>query len=170
MPPADRESPRPDERPSASNSVKRWGHAAIASWAVRPAKHSLIALPRYARYEKQRIWEGLRAEVFVRLVKWANRCNVGSAAYLRLLSAKRRPALQFQPGRAHPAIITRAEHEAVLARSAECQHGPCGTRKPAAGREPSLYRSILRCGACGLRMWGTTRRSSVYYQCQVTHQ
>src|SRR5882672_3460638 len=42
MPPADRESPRPDEHPSASNPVTGWGHAAIASWAAAPTRKTLF--------------------------------------------------------------------------------------------------------------------------------
>lgn len=68
----------------------------------------------------------------------------------------------------HPAIISRAEFEAVGSR-ARTNHR--SYREP--GTPPKtayLYRSILRCGACGNRMWGKTRPSGIYYQCQVTHQ
>ncbi len=68
----------------------------------------------------------------------------------------------------HPAIISRAEFDAV-GRRARSNHR--SYREP--GTPPKtayLYRSILRCGACGNRMWGKTRPSGVYYQCQVTHQ
>lgn len=33
-----------------------------------------------------------------------------------------------------------------------------------------LYRGRLRCGLCGLRMWGNHRRTAIYYCCQPTHQ
>lgn len=68
----------------------------------------------------------------------------------------------------HPAIISWAEFEAV-GRRAHTNHR--SYREP--GTPPKtayLYRSILRCGACANRMWGKTRTSGVYYQCQLTHQ
>ena len=33
-----------------------------------------------------------------------------------------------------------------------------------------FYRGLLRCGICGLRMWGNHRRRSTYYACQPSHQ
>jgi hypothetical protein len=68
----------------------------------------------------------------------------------------------------HPAIVSPAEFQAV-GRRARTNHR--SYRHP--GTPPKtayLYRSILRCGACGNRMWGKTRPSGIYYQCQVTHQ
>lgn len=62
----------------------------------------------------------------------------------------------------HPAIITRAEFEAVgkRARTNHRSYREPGTPP----RTAYLYRSILRCGSCGNRMWGKTRPSAVYYQ------
>jgi site-specific DNA recombinase len=37
-------------------------------------------------------------------------------------------------------------------------------------RHEYLYRGLLRCGICGLRMWGNHRRRSTYYSCQPSHQ
>ena len=41
--------------------------------------------------------------------------------------------------------------------------------RPTAKRD-YLYRGLLRCGICGLRMWGNHRRNSTYYSCQPSHQ
>ncbi len=68
---------------------------------------------------------------------------------------------------AHPAVISKEEFEAVAARAAANR----GSRQGAAPtRHQYLYRGILRCGICGLRMWGNHRRSSAYYSCQPSHQ
>src|SRR6266511_3876728 len=68
---------------------------------------------------------------------------------------------------AHPAIVTKEEFEQVAARAATNHRTRQGTR---AAKFEYLYRGILRCGICGLRMWGNHRRSSVYYSCQPSHQ
>jgi site-specific DNA recombinase len=67
---------------------------------------------------------------------------------------------------AHPPIVSE-EYEAVAARAASNRRTRQGTR-PA--RFEYLYRGILHCGVCGLRMWGNHRKSSVYYSCQPSHQ
>ncbi len=46
---------------------------------------------------------------------------------------------------------------------------PATVARPTAKRD-YLYRGLLRCGICGLRMWGNHRRRSTYYSCQPSHQ
>ncbi len=74
---------------------------------------------------------------------------------------------------AHPALISRAECDAVAARAnanARSRQGvPATVARPTA-KHDYLYRGLLRCGLCGLRMWGNHRRSSTYYSCQPSHQ
>ncbi len=74
---------------------------------------------------------------------------------------------------AHPAIVTREEYDAVQLRakanSRSRQHVTATEARPTA-RTNYLYRGLLHCGICGLRMWGNHRRNSTYYSCQPTHQ
>ncbi len=74
---------------------------------------------------------------------------------------------------AHPAIVTREEHDAVQARAAANQRSrqttTAGEARPQA-RTEYLYRGLLRCGICGLRMWGNRKRQVIYYSCQPSHQ
>jgi site-specific DNA recombinase len=74
---------------------------------------------------------------------------------------------------AHPAIISRDEHDAVGVRAnanARSRQGiPATVARPTA-KHDYLYRGVLRCGICGLRMWGNHRRGSTYYSCQPSHQ
>ena len=74
---------------------------------------------------------------------------------------------------ARPAIVSREEHNAVQSRALANQRSrrgvPATTARPTARRD-YLYRGLLRCGLCGLRMWGNQRRNSTYYSCQATHQ
>jgi len=77
--------PRPDEHPSASTRDE-WGHAAIASWAAAPtAKHSLIALPRYARRRSKEFGRACEPRAFVRAGQVGRTGERRSAAYLRAL-------------------------------------------------------------------------------------
>ena len=46
---------------------------------------------------------------------------------------------------------------------------PATTARPTAKRD-YCYRGLLRCGVCGLRMWGNHRRQTTYYSCQPSHQ
>jgi site-specific DNA recombinase len=74
---------------------------------------------------------------------------------------------------AHPAIITRDEYDAVAARARANQRSrqavTATAARPAAKRD-YIYRGLLRCGICGLRMWGNHRRQTTYYSCQPSHQ
>jgi len=74
---------------------------------------------------------------------------------------------------AHPALVSREEHDAVQARAVANQRSrqavPATEVRPAA-KTDYLYRGLLRCGICGLRMWGNHRRRSTYYSCQPSHQ
>jgi site-specific DNA recombinase len=74
---------------------------------------------------------------------------------------------------AHPAIVTREEYGAVQARARANERSrqsvPATVARPTAKRD-YLYRGLLRCGICGLRMWGNHRRNSTYYSCQPSHQ
>ena len=82
---------------------------------------------------------------------------------------------------AHPAIVTKDEHAAVAARAAanhrSRQQGADGgqSAESTGGSAPRartdyLYRGLLRCGICELRMWGKHRRNLRYYSCQPSHQ
>ena len=74
---------------------------------------------------------------------------------------------------AHPAIVSREEHDAVQAQAAANVRSrkarPATEARPVA-RADYLYRGILHCGICGLRMWGNRRPSSTYDSCQPSHQ
>jgi hypothetical protein len=72
----------------------------------------------------------------------------------------------------HPPIISREEHHTVAARAAanEASRRPTTDGNPTTGtarrRAEYLYRGLVRCGICGLRMTGNIRRStSRYYFC-----
>jgi site-specific DNA recombinase len=75
---------------------------------------------------------------------------------------------------AHAAIVSKEEFEAVATRAASNQRSRQGCRSGSgAGSLPKreyLYRGLVRCGICGLRMWGNHRRRSSYYSCQPSHQ
>ena len=65
------------------------------------------------------------------------------------------------------------EHDAVQARAvsnARSRQGVTATEARPAARTNYLYRGLLHCGICGLRMWGNHRRTSTYYSCQPSHQ
>ncbi len=65
---------------------------------------------------------------------------------------------------AHPAIVSREELEAVAARASANHRSRKGVAPNTfPKRTEYLYRGLLRCGACGLRMWGNTRRATRYY-------
>ena len=74
---------------------------------------------------------------------------------------------------AHPAIVSREEYDAVQLRARANERSRQGVlatvARPTAKRD-YLYRGLLRCGICGLRMWGNHRRQSTYYSCQPSHQ
>jgi site-specific DNA recombinase len=74
---------------------------------------------------------------------------------------------------AHPAIISREEYDAVQARAKANERSrqvvPATVARPTAKRD-YLYRGLLHCGICGLRMWGNHRRQTTYYSCQPSHQ
>ncbi|HZD00406.1 MAG TPA: zinc ribbon domain-containing protein [Actinomycetes bacterium] len=55
-----------------------------------------------------------------------------------------------------------------MAARAAANHRTRQGARPA--RREYLYRGLLRCGICGLRMWGNHRRRSVYYSCQPSHR
>jgi site-specific DNA recombinase len=77
----------------------------------------------------------------------------------------------------HPPIISKQEHQQVAAKA---QHNARSRRaattdaaksaQSARGRTEYLFRSRLRCGICGLRMWGHRRKTSHWYGCQPSHQ
>jgi len=75
---------------------------------------------------------------------------------------------------AHPALVSKEEFEAVAARAASNHRSRQGGRGDGgAASQPKreyLYRALVRCGICGLRMWGNHRRCSSYYSCQPSHQ
>ncbi len=74
---------------------------------------------------------------------------------------------------AHPAIVSREEHDAVSARAKANERSrqgvPATKARPTAKRD-YLYRGLLRCGICGLRTWGNRPPRTTYYSCQPTHQ
>jgi site-specific DNA recombinase len=74
---------------------------------------------------------------------------------------------------AHPAIVSREEHDAVQARARANERSRQGVdatiARPTAKRN-YLYRGLLHCGICGLRMWGNHGRRCTYYSCQPSHQ
>ena len=74
---------------------------------------------------------------------------------------------------AHPAIVSREEYDAVSARAKANERSrqgvPATVARPTAKRD-YLYRGLLRCGICGLRMWGNHPRRTTYYSCQPSHQ
>jgi site-specific DNA recombinase len=69
----------------------------------------------------------------------------------------------------HPPIVSREEHHQVQVRAAR----NAGSRRTTAAdstKTDYLFRGRLRCGDCGLRMWGHRRYATRYYQCQPSHQ
>jgi site-specific DNA recombinase len=74
---------------------------------------------------------------------------------------------------AHPAIVSREEYDAVSARAKANERSrqavPATVARPTAKRN-YLYRGLLHCGICGLRMWGNHGRRCTYYSCQPSHQ
>ena len=69
---------------------------------------------------------------------------------------------------AHPAIVSREEYDAVQVRATEnvrSRKAKSATEARPIARTNYLYRGILHCGICGLRMWGNRRPSSTYYSC-----
>ncbi len=74
---------------------------------------------------------------------------------------------------AHPAIVSREEYDAVSARARANERSRqsvlATAARPTAKRD-YRYRGLLRCGICGLRMWGNHRRNTTYYSCQPSHQ
>jgi len=75
---------------------------------------------------------------------------------------------------AHPALVSKEEFNAVAARAASNHRSRQGGRGDGgvitAPKREYLYRGLVRCGVCGLRMWGNHRRRSSYYSCQPSHQ
>ena len=73
----------------------------------------------------------------------------------------------------HPAVVSMEEWRAVQGRAAaneRVRRTPLEpTSAPDAGRTEYLFRGLVRCGSCGLRMWGG-RPASRYYRCQPSHQ
>lgn len=66
----------------------------------------------------------------------------------------------------HPAIVTIDEWRAVQQRAKANHRSRQGA---ASGRTEYLFKGLLRCGVCGLRMWGNRPRSR-YYSCEPSHQ
>ncbi len=74
---------------------------------------------------------------------------------------------------AHPSIVTREEYDAVQVRAranARSRQRVVATEARPTARRNYLYRGLLRCGICGLRMWGNHRHNTTYYACQPSHQ
>jgi site-specific DNA recombinase len=68
----------------------------------------------------------------------------------------------------HPALVSRQEYESVQAQAAAnegSRRTKPTTEAPPAARNDYLYRGILHCGICSLRMWGN-RRNVTYYSCR----
>jgi site-specific DNA recombinase len=74
---------------------------------------------------------------------------------------------------AHPAIVSREEYDAVQLRARANERSrqavPATVARPTAKRN-YLYRGLIHCGICGLRMWGNHGRRATYYSCQPSHQ
>ncbi len=69
--------------------------------------------------------------------------------------------------------MSKEEFEAVASRAASNYRSRQGRSDGGAASQPKreyLYRGLVRCAICGLRMWGNHRRRSSYYSCQPSHQ
>jgi hypothetical protein len=67
----------------------------------------------------------------------------------------------------HPAIVSRDEYKTVGERAAANNNSRrAGTAQVTGSRTEYLYRGLLRCGICGLRMTGNIRYTGrKYYFC-----
>src|SRR6266545_5949802 len=178
-------TPRPGWRRAAGGSSltstmsspgrERWRREARAAWLASTSPSLATAVSRScwqpqpgdrARalgvWSRSSVWEILRNPKYTGYQVWNRRAR-------KTAGNRDNPpeAWIWSEESAHPAVVSKEEFEAVAARAAANR----GSRQGAAPTTHQyLYRGILRCGLCGLRMWGNHRRSSAYYSCQPSHQ
>ena len=126
--------------------------------------------PRTARgaWSRSSVWEVLRNPKYTGYQVWNRRAR--KKGHNRTNPPE---AWIWSEEPAHPAIVTREEHDAVSARARaneRSRQGVPATTARATAKTNYLYRGLLRCGICGLRMWGNRRRQTTYYSCQPSHQ
>jgi len=119
-------------------------------------------------WSRSRVWEILRNPKYTGYQVWNRRAR-------KTGSNRDNPpeAWIWSEAPAHPAILSKEEFEAVAARAAtngRTRQGNGTSEHPARPRTEYLYRGLLHCGVCGLRMWGNRRPRSRYYSCQPSHQ
>ena len=111
------------------------------------------------------VWEILRNPKYTGYMVWNRRARKSAGNRINPPSE-----WIWSPEPMHPAIISRAEYDTVATRAAanEASRRPT-TGQPAAERTRTeyLYRGLVRCGICGLRMSGNIRRRTGrrYYFC-----
>ncbi len=102
------------------------------------------------------VWEILRNPKYTGYMVWNRRARKSAGNRINPPSE-----WIWSPEPMHPAIVSRAEYDTVAARAAanEASRRPT-TGQPAAERTRTeyLYRGLVRCGICGLRMSGNIRR------------
>ncbi len=119
-------------------------------------------------WSRSSVWEVLRNPKYTGYQVWNRRAR--KKGHSRTNPPE---AWVWSEGPAHKAIVSRGEYEAVQSRATANERSrqgvPAAAARPAA-RTEYLYRGLVHCGICGLRMWGNHRRQTTYYSCQPSHQ
>jgi hypothetical protein len=117
-------------------------------------------------WSRSSVWEVLRNPKYTGYQVWNRRARKKGA---NRINPPDTWVWSEQP--AHPPIISRAEYDAVQAQAATKARSRQAA-EPAVDRPRTeyLWRDRLRCGLCGLRMWGNHRQTSTYYSCQPARQ
>ena len=115
------------------------------------------------------VWEILRNPKYTGYMVWNRRARKSGGNKLNPPSK-----WVWSPEPTHPEIISLEQYKTVAARAAanEASRRPAASDQPDTPAEPRrraeyLYRGLVRCGLCQLRMTGNTRRKTAarYYFC-----
>ena len=120
------------------------------------------------KWSRSSVWEVLRNPKYTGFQVWNRRARKKGS---NRLNPSESWIWSDEP--AHPAMVSREEYQRVQDRAVANERSrQARTDDDMKATQPRdyLYRGLLRCGICGLRMWGNHRRSSTYYSCQPSHQ